>query len=348
MSRKSLKSKVRSLYYNKTLRIAVLTGMASALAYLVASFVPLADPFIAAITGLVAVSPTFHNSIKNAFAELAGVVLGAVVGLYVISWLGFNLLTLGMLVSLAFILSWALRLGTTAAVPIGVTMILVSGPLLDNVVGIEGRILGVLIGAVMALIASYFVLPGQPHQRAVKDLQKQSLKAAELLSKVAKSLSDGIIEAKYTSEWVALSHELTEDSKEFLDEAKDAVRGAKWSPMLSRKETAKAYKKAKNLNNIVTAVNNICEDLNRYVTENKEITPDFSKSLSSLLHTTAEKIVVEIDEANSHTGKIVLDSSLQSRKQDTLKTIKNIDETQAILLGGSIIGDATRIRESLK
>lgn len=347
MVRRTFKSTVRKLYYSKVVRLSVLTGLSSAVAYLLASFIPLADPTVAAITGLVAMSPTLHNSIKNASAEIVGVVLGSIVGIFFIELVGFNLLTLGILIVLAYILSWMLGLKEVGAVPIGVTMILVCGPLLGNVVGIEGRIFGVLIGAGCALIASYFVLPGQPHQRALKKIRKDSIEAAELLSRVSESLFDSVLTAEQAYEWLKESQTLTERSKEHLDEAKDAVRGAKWSPMLSSKETTRVYKKVKSLYKIITSVNNICEDLNIYVEQNK-MSKKLSKQLSELLRTTCEHIIAETEEVDIRTGKLILTNSLQNQNRETIETIKNMDETQAIMLGGSIVRDVTRIRESLK
>ena len=348
MVKQKRKITLRSLYYNRALRLSVLTGLSSAFAYVIATIFPLADPTVAAITGLVAISPTFHNSVKSAFAEMAGVLLGSVVGLFFINWLGFNVLTLGILIVTAYLLAWGLRLGETAAVPIGVTMVLVCGPLLDNVVGLEGRVLGVLIGAGCALIASYFVLPGTPHERALKDIRKESLQAAQLLFTVARSLSEGSTTAVMSHGWLKQSQGLTERSREYMEEAKDAVKGSKWSPMLSKKETTKVLKQVRNLNNIVSAVNNICEDLNSFMVQDKKLTPEFRESLSQLLITTAENIVIELEEADSKTGRIILDSSLQNKNRETIETIKNIDETQAIMLGGGIVRDASKIRDSLK
>ena len=348
MSKVKKKTSFKALYYNRALRLSVLTGLSSASAYLLATFIPLADPFIAAITGLVAISSTFHNSLKSAFAEMIGVLVGSVVGLFFINWLGFNIFTLGMLITLAYILSWGLRLGYTAAVPIGVTMILVCGPLLDNVVGLEGRMLGVLVGAACALIASYFVLPGKPHERALNEMRTESAKAAELLQKVAVRLAEGSITASEASQWLNQSQRLTERSKEFLDDAKDAVRGAKWSPMLSRKETNQYYKQVKSLNNIIVSVNNICADLENYIIKNGDISEGLIIKLSELLKTTAEHISSEVETVSTKTGKLTLTSKLQTKKRETIETVKSMDETQAIMLGGSIVRDATIIRESLK
>ena len=347
MVKRKFKTTLKKLYFNKVVRLSVLTGLSSAVAYLLASFIPLADPTVAAITGLVAMSPTLHNSIKNASAEIVGVVLGSIVGIFFIQLVGFNLLTLGVLIVLSYALSWVLGLKLEGAVPIGVTMILVCGPLLGNVVGVEGRALGVLIGAGCALIASYFVLPGQPHQRALKKIRKDAIEAAELLSRVSESLYDSVLTPQQAYEWLKESQALTEDSKEHLDEAKDAVRGAKWSPMLSKRETARVYKKVKSLHKIIVSVNSICEDLKVYA-ENNKMSKKLGKQLSELLRTTCEHIIVETEDVDVKTGKLLLTNSLQSKNRETIEAVKSMDETQAIMLGGSIVRDVTRIRESLK
>lgn len=342
------KLSLRTLYYNRAVRLSVLTGLSASVAYLIASLIPVADPFIAAITGLVAISPTFHNGIKSAFAEMVGVVLGSIVGLVFINWLGFNLFTLAMLIVIAYVISGALRLGNTVAVPIGATMILVCGPLLDNVVGIEGRMLGVFIGAACALVASYFVLPGKPHERALKEIRNESLKAAELLSRIAQKLTSEFVSSYEASQWLNESQALTEASKELLEEAKDAVRGAKWSPMLNRQETNSYYKKVKSLNRAIIAVNSICADLKNYIDSDAELTEELVSTISNLLKTTSEHINSEVKNVSTHTGRLNLNTALQSKKRETIETVKNMDETQAIMLGGSIVRDANIIRDSLK
>lgn len=335
------------LYTHHGVRLAVFTGLSSAVAYIIATFVPLADPTVAAITGLVAISSTFHNSIKYALAETGGVVLGSLAGIVFISWLGFNVFTLGMLIVMAYLLAWVFKLGEKGAAAIGVTMILVSGPLFDNLVKIEGRIIGVVIGAFCALIASYFVLPGKPHQRALKNIRKEGIKAAELLSRIAVSLSEETLTAQQTSEWVKESKALTEASKAYVEEAKDASKGAKWSPMLNLEDTRKTYKQVKDLDTIINSVYSICDDLNTYSVKNI-MSQDLIQTLSGLLKTTSDHILTEIEDIGINTSRINMPSSLQKRKRETIETVKKMNETQAIMLGSSIVRDVSKIRESLQ
>lgn len=347
MSPKVKKLSPQYLYTHHGVRLAIFTGLSSAVAYIVATLIPLADPTVAAITGLVAISSTFHDSIKYALAETAGVILGSLAGIWFVHLLGFNVFTLGMLIVMAYLLAWVFKIGEKGAAAIGVTMILVSGPLFDNIVKIEGRIIGVVIGAFCALIASYFVLPGKPHQRALKGIRKESVKAAELLSRISVSLSEKVLTREQASEWVQSAKALTEASKEYLDDAKDAVKGSKWSPMLNRKETVKTYKQVKDFNTIVTSVNNICEDLHSYSVEN-EMTEELRETLSNLFKSTSEHIIAEIADIDMRTSQMTLSNSLQKRKRATIETVKSMDETQAIILGSSIVRDVSKIRESLQ
>lgn len=344
----SFKTFLHRMFYNHVLRLAVLTGLASALAYVVADLIPLANPIVAALTGLIAVSSTFHNSVKLAFAETAGVMIGALVGFAVTSIVGFNVFVLGVLIATAFIISWLFNLGEKAAVSIGVTMILICGPLLDDIVAVESRVIGVLIGAVFALIASYFVIPGKPHHRALREIRKETREASDLLQNVAETLSSEPLTVDMANRWVTASQSILDSSKSLIVEAEDAMVNVKWNPMLGKKETKIVHRKAQKMFTIVESVNNICSDLHAYVSSGHTMDEVLQTKISELLHTTSEHVISELEDINSSTKKMILTSSLHKRERETIKTAKHIDETQAIILSGSVAGDATRIRESLQ
>jgi uncharacterized membrane protein YgaE (UPF0421/DUF939 family) len=151
----------RNLYRSHILRVGIFASLSSATAYTIAVFIPWVDAPVAAIIGLAALKPTFHATLRESFQQIMGTVIGAVFGLALVGLLGFNVFTLIIMITISFLVAWWLKLGEVGAITIGLTLILVTGPL-SNLASIEARLFGVILGSLTAIVASYFILPGTP------------------------------------------------------------------------------------------------------------------------------------------------------------------------------------------
>lgn len=341
MSKVFSRVSTREIYSNRLARIAVFSGLSVSLAYLVGLWIPIVDPIIAAITALISVRPTFHASMRESWGQVIGTVIGALFSIVFVSFLGFNILTLAFMIAFSFFIAWILKIGEEGAVAIGVTVILVAGPLFGDVDSIEGRLFGVVLGVACGLAGSFFVTPGKPHNRALKASEQYVKQSSILLRKVAVSLSEGVLSKDDADKWVTESQKLVSEMDVAKKDAEDAVSGAKWSPLLGRKETIEVLAEVNKNQDVVSTVHNICIDAVEAIRKGKTFKPSEAETISNLLMGT----VASIEE---HLGNIEkADEIYQHISESSVSEIKSLNDTQAIMLGGSIARDATKIKKAL-
>jgi uncharacterized membrane protein YgaE (UPF0421/DUF939 family) len=71
-------------------RLATLTTIAGTLAYFIGANLPLVSGVSAAITAIVSVRHTFHDSAQESFLQILGVVIGGTVAFAAMKLIGFN------------------------------------------------------------------------------------------------------------------------------------------------------------------------------------------------------------------------------------------------------------------
>jgi uncharacterized membrane protein YgaE (UPF0421/DUF939 family) len=160
-------------------RLATLTTIAGTLAYFIGANLPMVSGISAAITAIVSVRHTFHDSIQESFLQILGVVIGGTVAFASMKLIGFNSVVVMLAIFTCFVTARLFKLGEEGAIAIAVTVILVVGP---NVTAstIEQRFFGVLFGATLATFASYFVRKGSPQDRALKAGIEQSMQCLRI------------------------------------------------------------------------------------------------------------------------------------------------------------------------
>lgn len=348
MKDKITKLHPKHLYRNQIMRMAVLAATASGLAYLTASLIPWVDATIAAIFALVAIRPTFHASMKESFEQIIGTILGALFGIVLVSLLGFNIFTLIIMIAVVFLLAWWMKLGESGAVMMGITIILVTGPM-SEVSAIEARLAGVILGSLFAIGASYFILPGKPDERVIDASMRISKQVSNILNEIAIRMGqrENKISLNESEAWLVRLETLIIESEKIKRDAEDAKAGSKWSPLLQRKEAEQALDHINDTVNIITIVYNIANDIYMAIEQDNRLPDSVAVNISSMLLSASNTL----DEKVSKEGYNILNTTevdnFKAKKNKAIDSIKNIDDTQAIALGGSLIQDVTKLKRTL-
>lgn len=337
-------------FYDKhILRIGLFSAFSVATAYLIGISLPnFVDPTVAAILALVTIRPTLHEAVREGFVQVAGTVVGAMLGLLVINAFGFNILTLSLLVVVSFLLAWILKLGEEGAVAIGITLILINGPLFQDIHAVEGRLFGVVVGAIVALFYSYWILPGKPHQRALQDVVKQGIAVASILKSVGEKMQRKELTIEIVNENIYKIDSIMSKIVTLKDDAKDAVEGSKWSPILNREEAELVLQQVIMTEMVSTNVYSILLDIHRFLRLEASLGESSRLDLSSLVLKTAESIAHQANTAvlkpASKISQYTKDSLIDKKKK-AANRLKGSSDTQSIVLGGSILSDLTKIRD---
>lgn len=330
-------------------RLAVLTSLAGTLGYFWAEAVPSASAVTAAITAMVSMRHTFHDSIRESVNQVLGVLLGGVVAYLTIKVVGFTPVVYFVSILTCFVVSRLLKLGEEGAVAIGITVVLVLAPSVSAGT-IEERLLGVLIGGLIAMSLSYFVRSGTPHGRALKAGIDQSRAMAALLHEIAVSLSqdDATVSRAQASRWLAKAEFISAEVVRIRANAESALAGAKWSPMIDRAEAAAIVKQMEMTEVTAETVVNICRELVLTFGRSQRLPELLATALSGILNATALVIEEQAEVAEDAPAARATDDEIFDQKRDeAIAELKEIDETQPLFIGGSILRDAEKINDIL-
>jgi len=337
---------VRAPYF----RMAVLTTLAGSISYLIGMNAPRVSGVTAAIAAMVSMRHTFHDSIQESFRQVVGVVIGGSVGYVAIKLVGFNAYVIGAAIFASFVAARLMRLGEEGAMAIAVTVILVVGPNVSTST-IEQRFLGVILGAAIATFFSYFVRKGSPKDRALQAGIAEAHAMSDLLNDIASALTeqDGVVNVAQAKKWMVRAKEIAVTLREIKAQALSALEGSSWSPVLDRDEVQAVVDQIELSEATATTVINICRDLVMTSGSTQQMPALLATALAGVLSATAGVIEEQADNAEDHPAEPVEDEldGWNKRRDQAIAELRDTDETQPLLLGGSILRDAEKITEIL-
>lgn len=329
-------------------RLAALTAVAGTAAFAVGGTIPNTSAITAAITAMVSIRHTFHDSIRDSVTQVLGVMLGGTVAYIAMKLIGFNALVIFLAIGSCFVVARLLRLGEEGALAIAVTVILVLGPTI-KAEKIETRLYGVLVGVVIAMATSYFVRSGSPQERALKAGVAQSRAMSELLHEVAMTLADGSAEVSrpQAAKWLVRAEVIAQEVDTIRAQAESAVAGATWSPMIDRQEALAVAKQIEMTQATAETVVNICRELVLTFGKSHKLPTLLASALSGILNATAFVIEEQAEVALAAPAAHADDEVFDQKRDEAIKDLRVLDETQPLFIGGSIIRDAEKISDIL-
>lgn len=160
-------------------------------------------PTFAAIAALLVVQPSINQSFVKGLERSAGVLLGVLLATGVHLLLGDDVWVVLLVVVVAILLAWVLRLTPTSATQVGISgmLVLTAGVVTPNYS--FDRVVETVIGAVIALVVNAVIVPpvaAEPAHLAVSRLVRDTATAFERL---AVGLTQGFSDARWQESLVA-------------------------------------------------------------------------------------------------------------------------------------------------
>lgn len=352
-NRLSLKNfDARKVYNRYAVRVTVLSTLSALVAYNVAVvFQEWVSPTIAGVLSLTAIKSTFHDTVQESIKQVVGTTVGALVGMFFISWFGFNSLTLAIIIVFAFILGWLLRLKAEGGLVIAAMVLLVNGPLLNDFQNIEQRIAGVLLGSLCALIASMFIIPANPHKVILKSSVDASRETYRLMKSISRKFSSfEVIKMKEAKLWLANINYILSDINVDREKIDVIFTDAKWSPLLSKQDVENVVRQVKIVKRNAEALRSIIDSIVHHLDNGIIMQEKVSKDIGKLLFETAEaikkqnKLAVDVPAEFLDVEDV---SMMNERKSKVANEMKKIDDTETLLLSGTLLHEVTKIRNSI-
>lgn len=340
----------KTIYTAYAVRVTVFGTLSAIVAYFIGSLIPFVSPVIAAILALSAIKPTFYDTVRESIRQVVGTFFGAIFGMIFIALFGFNLLTLSIIIVIAFATGWLLRLRAEGGITIAATVILVSGPLLGDIESIEERLFGVILGTLCALVASYLIMPSYPHKRILQTTLEEGEKIGKLLKKIAKRFPQDKISTEEAENWIIEINTITDDVKNNREKIRATLKDAKWAPMLRKKDVENVVDQVGITMNNANNVRSICEAIYKAVENNATIPSKVKEDISVMLLEAAKGIKTQNKLAFKEPAeKISVEQTeyIKNKRKKLASEIKNIEDTQAILLSGTLLHETTNIKDSI-
>lgn len=342
----------RIVYNRYAVRVTVLAIASALTAYNVAFlFQQWINPTIAGVLSLTAIKSTFHDTVKESVKQVVGTTVGSIVGIAFISWFGFNSLTLAAIIAIAFIIGWLLRLKAEGGLTIAAMVLLVNGPLLNDFQSVEQRIAGVILGSLCALAASMFIIPSNPHKVILKSSVESSRETYRLMKVISKKFTNvETIKLKEARLWNATIESILSNITMDREQIRIILADAKWSPLLSKKDVEDVLFQVRIVKRNAEAVKGITESIIHHLTNGIVMQKKVSQDIGRLIYETAEAVKKQNKLAMSDPAEYLPDEEVNlvnERKAKVANEMKKIDDTETLLLSGTLIHEITKIRNSI-
>ncbi len=342
----------RHVLASPSARYAVLTTIACTIAFLLGSLLTEVSAIVAAITALISVRTSFHASMKESFLQIIGTLIGAltVYGL-VLLFGSFSFIVLSVSVGAAFLAAKLMKLGDGGAISIAVTVVLVGGGNMDAV-AVETRFLGVVLGALVALLFSLYTSSGTPASRVLNTTLKHSERLAALLNEIGESLmmrAKGLrVPVEVVEVWLDEAQEIQRELAALHTEAEEVVLGTRWTPLMSKTEAEEVLMQVQLTESAAAIVVGMTRDLLIAAGDTQPMPAMLVGSLSDMFTSLAGVVTEQAETAKgSPAGKLSRKttpvSSLEHAQAQAAIQLKNLDDTAPLVIGGSLLQDSEKI-----
>ena len=264
---------------------------------------------------------------------------------------GYTPIVIFLAIFASFVLAQVLKM-EGVGIGIAISVLIVFGPHLDSS-AIETRFIGVVLGSLVALVGSFWTRPGKPHERALDAILSQENEVANLLATIGDTLArrQGDLSEEETTGWLDEAKKIDRMVIEIRNEAEDALKGHRWSPLVTEEDALAVISQVKIVQALVTTVQNIIRDLRTAARQDESISPELAVHLSEALIATSEVIVEQSEVAADNPAAHVEESEeqLEDREEiqrNALEHIRELDDS-TLLIGGSVLQDTNKINNIL-
>jgi uncharacterized membrane protein YgaE (UPF0421/DUF939 family) len=287
--------------------------------------------------------------VKETIKQTAGSFFGALLGITLVSLLGFNLLSLGVIVVVGMVMGFIIRLEVPGGLAIAATAVLVSGPLFGDFQSIEQRVAGVFVGALFAFIASWFIVPWNPGASLLRRSIDAGYKVTDLMDEIAKKYrKNRTISSKTVAAWLETIEKQEQDLRSLKNSAKQLRTDSRWTPFVRAKDAENVYQQVSITKANASAMKTVIYGIENSVEHDVVLTPEAAKQVAKLLSVASvgareQLAVAELQPAANVQEDVA--EIIRERRSRMADEIANMTDTRAIMLGGTLIHEVTKIKD---
>jgi uncharacterized membrane protein YgaE (UPF0421/DUF939 family) len=337
------------LYGAYALRAILFASFSAIAAFSVAdAFRDFISPTIASIIALTAIKTNVSDTVKETIKQVVGSFFGAILGILLVTWIGFNALSLFIAVSLSIGIVILLKMEVHAGLAIAATVVLVSGPLLGDYQSIEQRVAGVIVGSIFAFMASLLMLPLKPDKNILEKILKRGEETVAVLDEISLSFAGAnkfkIVEIE---DWLSRINKNISDIKLLTQAADQLYLDSKWTPFVTAASADNIKRQAEIAKINAAAIKTIIIAIENSSEHKVELSDSASRKIAKLLEVSSFAIKQQLFTAMTNpatplTHEVAED--IRARRGKLASAMTKMDDTRAIMLGGTIMHEATKIK----
>lgn len=332
------------------------TAVAAAIAWTVASIAGIASPVPAAVAAVLTVALSVNRSLRTGISLLGATAAALLVAFALYQVWGLHVWTAGVIVAVSLIIGRVMRLGPEGSLQIPATALFVyvlGEGLTDEV--IIHRIAATLLGVVVGMIFSFIAHPETPDQRITEQLAELNSRLAAVLTDIGTHSANGCTRRQAT-QWLTECRALAVDVRRLGETLDDLALGSRVAVATSRMQRSKGQAIRDQytvLQQTTGQVNDIARGLFDATARGDVYVPEgisaMLASTGAALSVHASSMATSIEQGGDPpTGVIhALDAVVEGRSR-SVQSLKNVDDTGALLLGGAIVTEVDRMLEELR
>lgn len=328
-----------------------ITAIAACTAWVAALLLGIEAPVPAAAGAVITVALSLNRSMRTGLSLVGATAAALVVAFALYQWWGLHVWTVGVLVVISLIIGRMMRLGPEGSLQIPVTALFVyfMGEALTNDV-IVTRIVATLLGVAIGLGFSLIAHPERPEERVTERLSEIGGRLGTLLSAMGDVSGDRLTRRQAT-EWLTEARTLAVETRHLGEEIEELGLGRRFSVGSERAVGRAILEQFSLLQQTCDHVNSIARGLFDATSRGAVRLPE---GVGQMLSSTGEALSVHADsleralvDGDPATGVLAALEVVEEERTRSVAELKEIDDTGALLLGGSLVNEVDQMAKRL-
>ncbi len=328
-----------------------ITAIAACTAWVAALLLGIEAPVPAAAGAVITVALSLNRSMRTGLSLVGATAAALVVAFAPYQWWGLHVWTVGVLVVVSLVIGRIMRLGPEGSLQIPVTALFVyfmGEALTDDV--IVTRIIATLLGVAIGLVFSFIAHPERPEERVTERLSEIGGRLGTLLSAMGDVSGDRLTRRQAT-EWLTEARTLAVETRHLGEEIEELGLGRRFSVGSERAVGRAILEQFSLLQQTSDHVNSIARGLFDATSRGAVRLPE---GVGQMLSSTGEALSVHADsleralvDGDPATGVLAALEVVEEERTRSVAELKEIDDTGALLLGGSLVNEVDQMAKRL-
>ena len=334
-----------------TMWLIGITALAACAAWTAAVLLGIPAPVPAAVGAVITVALSLNRSLRMGFSLVGATAAALIVAFALYQWWGLHVWTVGVLVIVSLVIGRLMRLGPEGSLQIPVTALFVyflGDALTDDV--IIARIVATLLGVAIGLVFSMVAHPERPEERMTERLSELGARLGSLLVAMG-GISGDNVTRRQSTQWLTEARALAVETRHLGEEIEELGLGRRFSVGSERAVGRAIVDQYALLQQPSDHVNSIARGLFDATSRGTVRLPE---GVGQMLSSTGEALTVHADamdrviaDGDPATGVLAALDVVEEERSKSVAELKSIDDTGALLLGGSLVSEVDQMAKRL-